>query len=668
NLPGENWKTEALGNGRFWLDRIKKVPCDVYLFNTPVLPFWFKPKRSIVIALDYPYNYLKATSIKDSLRRILVRWYHHRSLKRAEHIIAVSHSTKNDTMRFYNIPSDKISVVYHGYKDVCKLPEKKVVTPSRFFFFAGTIKERKNILNIIKAFLIFSDSEAGVGFSLVLGGKKEGAYCEEMQRFVQEHNLNEKVLFLGHLKEDELSYVYKRSEGLVFPSIVEGTGFPILEAMAGGVPVITSNIFGPAELGAHGSAFLVDPYNAAEIAASMTTIVTNPEARARHISAGFEQVKKFNWTNTGKETRELLERTARSLRITYLTHNVRLDNGGGVLSRHIVDGFRSRGATVHLFTSLFSKLPGEEKLVMTPFSFFQTLFRLRRAARASDVIHAFDAYPYGFLAWLVNNGLGKKIVLTLVGTGTLHFLRRRFIGFFARAALKGAYARVAISTFIKKEVEKIAPRISLGVITPGVERNMPVADDHRARMYKPYILSVGAIRWRKGYKRSIEAFAEVTREFPELNYVIVGKKYKDGYYDELQKIIEKHDLSKRVHVISDAEEAELQGFYKNAELFCLLSQNFGSDVEGFGIVFLEAALHGLALVGTSDCGVEDAVAEHENAFLVEYTDVSGFAHAILQILKDPALRKKMGEKSLSFVQKFDWKNKIDEYERLYRGR
>jgi len=305
-LPGK-WKIEVLGEGRFWLDRLsKKESCDIYIFNTPVLPFFWKPKRSLTITLDYPYKYLSAKNWRERFFRIFLGWYHGRSMKRSSHILAVSNSTKQDTKKFFGIPEEKISVIYHGYTDICKVSETSLDLPDNFFFFAGTIKERKNVFNIIRAFEVFIRKDSDYKF--VVGGKNEGVYYEKILNYTKSKKIEDKIIFLGHLNESELSFVYKKAKALIFPSIVEGTGFPILEAMSCGLPVITSNIFGPAELGANGGAVLVDPYDPEAIFEAMKKIAYDKEYVRVLKEKGIEQASRFSWINTGKETLDLIEK------------------------------------------------------------------------------------------------------------------------------------------------------------------------------------------------------------------------------------------------------------------------------------------------------------------------------------------------------------------------
>jgi len=295
-LPGKKWKMAVLGSGFLWLNRLRNAPrADVYVFNTPVLPLFFWPPKSIAIVYDFPYKHLPPRDFKDRLRRVVIGWYHGFSMRKADAIVAISHSTKDEIIKFFNINPEKIKVIYHGFKSICILPEKKLDLPDKFFFFAGTLKERKNVLNIVRAYNMFQKARPDNGTKLVLSGKSEGVYYEMLKKYVTQEGLVNDVIFSGYLNDGQLSYAYKKALALLFPSIIEGSGNPILEAMDCGLPVITSNIFGPAELGSDGSAFLVNPRSAEELADAMEKVAMDGEVRRVLTEKGRQQVKKFSW-------------------------------------------------------------------------------------------------------------------------------------------------------------------------------------------------------------------------------------------------------------------------------------------------------------------------------------------------------------------------------------
>ena len=307
DLPGKNWRLEVLGGGAFWLNRLKnKEQADVYLFQTPVLPFGYTPKNSIIIAQDFPYFYLRPHNIKEAVRNALVKHYHKFSLQRATKIIAVSNSTKSDLMKFFYVPENKINIIHMGFKNVCMAREIPIDLPEKFFLFVGVIKERKNVLRVVEAFRDFKKSNPNLTHKLVFAGRPSGWYAEKVQNFIANNNLAHQTIFLDHINDGQLAYVYKRTEALLFPSVIESFGFPVLEAMACGTPVITANIGGPAEIGVN-VALLVNPYQLEEIAQAMDKIATDANFRARLIVAGQARANEFSWSKTAAKTLELIK-------------------------------------------------------------------------------------------------------------------------------------------------------------------------------------------------------------------------------------------------------------------------------------------------------------------------------------------------------------------------
>lgn len=318
-LPGKNWHYEVLAPleaGRLrprllmglWLDRLRSKPrADVYIFNTPVLPLFWTPPKSIVIALDFPYKYLKAPSLKLYVWHFLLGAYHSLSLKRADLVVAISLAAKEDVMKLFGVPEKKIKYIPQGYINICAVPETPVKLPEKFFLFVSAVKERKNVRRIVEAFNQFAKGHPETGHSLVLVGRHGGPYYEKIIEYVRKNNIEKQVIFLGHRNDGELSYIYRRAEAVLFPSIIEATGNPIIEGMHCGVPVITSNICGPAELGSDGSAILIDPYNVGELKEAMERVVFDSSARTELIRKGKEQVKKFQWPEAGKRMVEAAE-------------------------------------------------------------------------------------------------------------------------------------------------------------------------------------------------------------------------------------------------------------------------------------------------------------------------------------------------------------------------
>ena len=305
-FAGTNWRIEILGDGYFWLNRLKdRTPCDAYLFNTPVLPILWKPNRAVVLALDFAYYYFPPKGVTARILNWATFWYHKRSLHRADSIIAISEATKTDTIKLFGIPAERVHVVLCGYKNVCAASEVALDLPEKFFLYVGVLKERKNVLNVVRAFSEFVRGHPA--FKLIIGGKAEGAYAEEVRRYIDEEGIGREVVFVGHLNDGELSYLYKKAFALVFPSFIEGFGYPVLEAMSCGLPVITSDISSLPEI-AQDAALLVNPYNPVAITSAMERMISDPKLREALIEKGRIQARKFSWERTAKLYLESLKR------------------------------------------------------------------------------------------------------------------------------------------------------------------------------------------------------------------------------------------------------------------------------------------------------------------------------------------------------------------------
>jgi glycosyltransferase involved in cell wall biosynthesis len=306
-LRGDNWSFHVLGEGRFWLDRLRNAPrADVYIFNTPVLPFFWKPPRSIVLALDFAYKHLPTERLRDYPLRFLSACYHKRSMRRADAVVAISQATKDDAVKHYGIPPEKITVIHCGFKPVCDTAEIALNAPEHFFLFVGIIKLRKNVLNIVKGFHRFAEAHPDAPHRLLIGGNASGAYADKVRQYIVDNSLGDRVTFLGHLNDGMMSYLYRRAQALVFPTLIEGFGFPVLEAMHCGTPVITSDRSSLAEV-AGNAAILVDPYDPNAIAQAMARSAFDPATSDRLRSAGRERATQFSWHRAGSELRTLVE-------------------------------------------------------------------------------------------------------------------------------------------------------------------------------------------------------------------------------------------------------------------------------------------------------------------------------------------------------------------------
>lgn len=243
--------------------------------------------------------------------------------KFSDKIIAVSESTRNDLVNFYKIDPTRINVIYSGISknfETNKLPpthNQKIETtaleefrrlkklPKRFIFSLSKIEPRKNITNIIRAFSNVKEASCYKDLGLVVAGTK-GWLCQEIFKEAKRSKYKNQIIFTGQISNEEKILYYQTASIFVYPSFFEGFGFPPLEAMLSGVPVIASrNSSMPEVLG--NSAILVDPHNVAELELWITKILDDKNLSKMISEKGVKQASKFTWEDTATKTLEVLK-------------------------------------------------------------------------------------------------------------------------------------------------------------------------------------------------------------------------------------------------------------------------------------------------------------------------------------------------------------------------
>ncbi|MDQ5954196.1 MAG: hypothetical protein QG583_124, partial [Patescibacteria group bacterium] len=230
------------------------------------------------------------------------------SVIKAKKIITISEATKSDIIKFYKVSGEKIHVIYPGIKpsllsnshmsndDV----KKKYAIDSKFILFVGTLQPRKNIARLIEAFSLLNDKEV----KLVIVGKKGWKY-EEILEAPKKFGCEEKVVFLNFVPEEDLQVLYKNAELFAFPSLYEGFGLPVLEAMKFNCPVLTSNVSSLPEAGGD-AAHYCNPESTESIKEGIEKILEDRKYRVNLIEKGKENIKKFSWEKAAKETLAVL--------------------------------------------------------------------------------------------------------------------------------------------------------------------------------------------------------------------------------------------------------------------------------------------------------------------------------------------------------------------------
>ena len=243
-------------------------------------------------------------------------YFARRALARADRILAVSHSSKRELSRVFDVPEKKIDVVYNALDerflrepmpdDADRVLERHAVTDP-FVLYAGNIKPQKNLPRLIEAFAVakaeLRDDPRYANLKLLLIGDSAEEHSD-LRRAVLRSRLQAHVRFLGFVPHPVLRVFYSRASAFLFPSLYEGFGLPPLEAMAHGVPVLTSSVSSLPEVFSH-AALLVNPENVFEIARGIRQILTEDALRDTLVRRGYELVQKYSWERSAEQVRDV---------------------------------------------------------------------------------------------------------------------------------------------------------------------------------------------------------------------------------------------------------------------------------------------------------------------------------------------------------------------------
>lgn len=359
------------------------------------------------------------------------------------------------------------------------------------------------------------------------------------------------------------------------------------------------------------------------------------------------------------------------VKVCFLNHDLKESSGAGRFGLNLIGRLcaADRKLKAVVLTSLGCGHPLEEAILFrNGFRLLLALPRIRRVFKSCDIVHALDGWPYGVIAALALVGMKKPFIITAIGTGAIQPLYRWY-GWLLRWAYRRADRVVAISRNTRREIQKKVPALAVEVINHAVDAGEfarggdgELTAEERAVIgtVKPYVLSVGGWKKRKGFEYSFPAFARILKQFPDFHYALCGIGPKPHLTEPL-------GISSRCHFFKGVRWPFLKALYRNAELFMLLPVDDDKDIEGFGFAFLEAAAAGVPVIGTRESGAEDAVRDGGNGFLVPPRDPRAAARAAARILSDPVLGARFRQGSLEFARLMGWERVIGRYREVYRS-
>ena len=269
--------------------------------------------RTVVTVYDlttllFPELHVRGTVEQQEKKMRFVR-------EQADAVIAISESTRRDLIDHLGVPPHRVHVVRGAASEhFCPIEDARAIAavarryglkPNSYVLSVGTLEPRKNQARLVEAFHLLNRKGAARGLKLVLAGGKGWLYDDLLQR-VEELGLTEDVILTGVVPDGDLPALMNGALLFVYPSLYEGFGLPVLEAMASGVPVITSNVSSLPEV-AGDAAVLVDPYDVEGLAEAMQTLIESAEARAALRSKGLAQAARFSWERAAREVLAVYE-------------------------------------------------------------------------------------------------------------------------------------------------------------------------------------------------------------------------------------------------------------------------------------------------------------------------------------------------------------------------
>lgn len=314
DMPPENdhWHYCVVGPAKLWTFiglplAIRKEKLSVFFSPTHYIPrFVSIPRVAAIMDLSY-LKFPDLFKAKDLYQ--LRRWTAY-SVGHVKKIITISQASKNDIIKAYLVPEDRVVVTYPGLTMKKSLSTK---TYKNYILSVGTLQPRKNYVKLIEAFALFlkANKQKFSDLQLIIIGKKGWMY-EDILRAPKKYGVEDRVIFLGFVPERELPSFYTHALCFALPSLYEGFGLPVLEAMAYKCPVVVSNVSSLPEIAGKAGIY-VDANSTESIANGLLTAVRqrNLVQGRQRISTGLEQMKKFTWEETAKQTLDVLEQVVK---------------------------------------------------------------------------------------------------------------------------------------------------------------------------------------------------------------------------------------------------------------------------------------------------------------------------------------------------------------------
>lgn len=356
------------------------------------------------------------------------------------------------------------------------------------------------------------------------------------------------------------------------------------------------------------------------------------------------------------------------MKILLLTETAKPTSGWGRIVDELVKRYRAQGIETIILTEDGSGTAGVLSNSLASLkSALLNSWKVRRYVKECDLVHALDCYPYGLIAALATWGTKKKFVMTAIGTYAIMPLTNRKLRPFMVWAMRRAAKIMPIVNYTAQEMSKRVTGL------PPLERVLLGVDTERFHFSAinqetepPFFLSVGALKKRRGNHFVLPALALVKKDFPNVEYRVVGDQSDAGYLAFLKSEIKRLGLETNVFLLGKVPEDTLLNLYQTCCAFIGVPDNTATNFAGFHLVYLEANAMGKPVIAGSGYGTEETIWEGQNGFLVKPSDPASIAAAMKKILSSRELRDYTHGRARAIATEFTWDKTAAEYIKVYK--
>lgn len=309
NIPRNKILRNFIQGFLFPLLILKHKPSLLHIPDTSPVIFKTCPTISNIHDLAEFYFPEKYGFLRSYVRKSIARGQANLS----NHLVTVSNYSKKDIQRRFDISDNKITSIYNGvniklFGNIREKLDIEGLEENKFFLYVGELEKSKNVSIIFEAFLQLPESLKKT-YKIVCAGRRGNDY-DRLKLFIDKNNLNSQVIILDYVTDEELQLLYNNCKAFIFPSLFEGFGLPIIEAMASGSTVISSNASCLPEVGGE-AVLLFNPYKSEELVQKILLIENNNELNISLKEKSRERVEKFSWKHTAEETLKIYKKISK---------------------------------------------------------------------------------------------------------------------------------------------------------------------------------------------------------------------------------------------------------------------------------------------------------------------------------------------------------------------